>query len=439
MLIARQKELQEKRRQFEAKIAELGGDALKQLDMRIAAANKTDVHPLSAQFGYHSLINQTADSHKWVQVDLGDVQSLATIQLVGCHDDFNHIGAGFGFPVRFKVELCDNEDFEEQTTLITDFTDKDFPNPGVKPQKFPTVGKSGRFVRVTATKLALRQNDYIFALAELSAIDDSGKNVALGRPVRGIDSIEAPVRWRQSNLVDGYFYGIAAHDQNSLAELKHERDELLAKVVDPVTRAAMDEVFQSLAGVTESLSKLPPPKRVYAGMIHTGGGAFSGTGPFGGKPRVIRILGRGDVTNPATVVGPGAVRLGPAESGEFGLPAEHGEGQRRVALAQWITAKENPLTWRSIVNRIWLYHFGRGIVDSPNDFGRMGQRPSHPELLDWLAVEFRDNGQSLKQLHRMIVTSATYRQKSNGDDNSGSVETQSRPSRSIPATSISGG
>jgi hypothetical protein len=82
----------------------------------------------------------------------------------------------------------------------------------------------------------------------------------------------------------------------------------------------------------------------------------------------------------------------------------------------WVTRKDNPLTWRSVVNRIWLYHFGRGIVDSPNDFGRMGQLPSHPELLDWLAADFRDSKQSIKDLHRMIVNSSTYRQTS-GDSN----------------------
>jgi hypothetical protein len=88
------------------------------------------------------------------------------------------------------------------------------------------------------------------------------------------------------------------------------------------------------------------------------------------------------------------------------------EGQRRAALARWITDPRHPLTWRSIVNRVWQYHFGRGIVDTPNDFGHMGQRPSHGELLDWLAADFRDGGQSLKRLHRLIVTSAAYRQTS---------------------------
>jgi hypothetical protein len=90
------------------------------------------------------------------------------------------------------------------------------------------------------------------------------------------------------------------------------------------------------------------------------------------------------------------------------------EGARRAALAQWITDPRNVLTWRSIVNRVWHHHFGRGIADSPNDLGRMGATPTHPALLDWLAVEFRDGGGSLKKLHRLIVTSAVYKQSSAG-------------------------
>jgi hypothetical protein len=100
----------------------------------------------------------------------------------------------------------------------------------------------------------------------------------------------------------------------------------------------------------------------------------------------------------------------------FELAPDHAEGERRAALAKWIIDRRNPLCWRSIVNRLWQYLFGRGIVDTPNDLGRMGSLPTHPELLDWLAVEFRDGGAwikqpgSLKQLHRLIVTSAVYRQ-----------------------------
>ncbi len=97
---------------------------------------------------------------------------------------------------------------------------------------------------------------------------------------------------------------------------------------------------------------------------------------------------------------------------EFALPNLKDESARRAALAEWIVNARNPLTWRSIVNRVWLWNFDRGLVDTPNDFGRMGSLPSHPELLDWLACEFRDSGGSIKRLHRLIVTSATYRQAS---------------------------
>ncbi|MCA9041308.1 MAG: DUF1553 domain-containing protein, partial [Planctomycetaceae bacterium] len=83
---------------------------------------------------------------------------------------------------------------------------------------------------------------------------------------------------------------------------------------------------------------------------------------------------------------------------------------RRTALAEWITNPENPLTARVMVNRVWQYHFGRGIVSSSNDFGRLGTKPSHPELLDWLATEFIENGYHLKPLHRMILLSRTYQQ-----------------------------
>src|SRR5208283_763817 len=113
---------------------------------------------------------------------------------------------------------------------------------------------------------------------------------------------------------------------------------------------------------------------------------------------------------PGQEVGPSALNLLPDLPGTFELSAVHTEGDRRAALARWLTDSRNALAWRSIVNRVWQYHFGRGIVATPNDFGRMGQLPTHPELLDWLAVEFRDGGQSLKALHRLIVTSATYRQ-----------------------------
>jgi len=89
---------------------------------------------------------------------------------------------------------------------------------------------------------------------------------------------------------------------------------------------------------------------------------------------------------------------------------------RRTALANWITLPENPLPARVLANRVWQYHFGRGLAESPSDFGRLGEPPSHPELLDGLASELLDHGWSMKRLHRQIVTSAAYRQASHGPE-----------------------
>jgi hypothetical protein len=90
------------------------------------------------------------------------------------------------------------------------------------------------------------------------------------------------------------------------------------------------------------------------------------------------------------------------------------EGQRRIELAQWLTSPQNPLTARVMANRLWHFHFGKGIVGTTSDFGKLGEMPTHPELLDWLAAELRDNGWDLKQVHRLILTSATYKQSSAG-------------------------
>jgi hypothetical protein len=129
-------------------------------------------------------------------------------------------------------------------------------------------------------------------------------------------------------------------------------------------------------------------------------------------PREIHVLDRGDVRTPMEAATPGALSCLPGLPARFALPDPNDEGARRAALADWLAHRDNVLTWRSNVNRVWHYHFGRGLVDTPNDFGKMGGVPSHPELLDWLAVTFRDGGGSLKWLHKTIVLSAAYGQSS---------------------------
>ena len=94
------------------------------------------------------------------------------------------------------------------------------------------------------------------------------------------------------------------------------------------------------------------------------------------------------------------------------IPSRDPASLSRAALADWIASPKNPLTARVMVNRIWQHHFGRGIVATPSDFGTHGAKPTHPELLDWLASEFIARGWSVKQMHRVMLSSATYRQGS---------------------------
>ncbi|TXI10159.1 MAG: DUF1553 domain-containing protein, partial [Rhizobium sp.] len=314
-------------------------------------------------------------------------------------------------------------------TTLVDRTSADVPNPGTALQQAGGLNITARYVRFTATRLAPRQNDFILALAELSVFDAEGKNVAAGATVTALDSIEAPVRWSKKNLVDGIYTGQTALNVNQLRE---QRSALLAKSVPQAVRDDVQSTETALADTARRLAALPAPQYVYAGMVYSGGGTFTGTGPNGGKPRAIHILKRGDVSSLGEEVAPGIVPLQKGQSGEFPLPPNHPEGARRVALAQWIVDDNHPLTWRSIANRLWQHHMGRGIVDSPNDFGRMGQLPTHPELLDWLACELRDHragdqapARSLKQLHRLIVTSATYRQSSDIPDSTAATAPQS--------------
>jgi len=129
-----------------------------------------------------------------------------------------------------------------------------------------------------------------------------------------------------------------------------------------------------------------------------------------GVPLQTRILYQGDFTQPREEVLPGAISaLDPNPLPPARVTRENSSG-RRMALANWLFTKDNPLTARVMVNRIWLGHFGTGLVATPNDFGLAGAKPSHPELLDWLARRFVADGWSLKKLHRLIVESATYRQ-----------------------------
>lgn len=323
--------------------------------------------------GYHSAIAASPDSEKWVQVDLGSVQPLEEILLYPAHEVFGgHPGPGFGFPLRYRVEVAAAADFSD-AVVVADHAGADVPHPGDAPQAFGVGGCSARYVRVTATKLFERTADWIFALGEL-VVRRGDRNLAAGAEVVALDSIEAGASWGRRHLTDG---------------AARRRGEL-----------------------------------VYAAAP-----SFRAIGNFrpADAPRPIHRLARGDVEQPRELVHAGALSCLPHLAHHFDGLAGAAEGARRAALARWITDRANPLTWRSIVNRVWQSCFGRGLVDTPNDFGRMGSKPSHPALLDWLAVRFRDGGGSFKSLHRLLVTSAVYRQRSLASQAAaGSVDAENR-------------
>ena len=172
---------------------------------------------------------------------------------------------------------------------------------------------------------------------------------------------------------------------------------------------ALKRLLQRKSELESMLKTLSLPPMIYAGNF--------------AKPETINRLNRGDVMQPREEISPAAITsLGRPLDLQTNAP----ESQRRLALAKWIADEKNPLTARVIVNRLWHYHFGQGIVSTPSDFCLNGAKPTHPELLDWLAGELIAHGWKLKEIHRLILLSATYRQSSQPDARGLSVDADSR-------------
>ena len=214
-----------------------------------------------------------------------------------------------------------------------------------------------------------------------------------------------------------------AEIQKKIADAAIQRKAMVRAALAPATRAELDRLRSEVADLDRDIKALPKPQLVYAAANYF---EPQGTFRFAIDPRPVNVLMRGSVDSPGAVASPGALSLVDGLSPVFRSGLTAPEGERRADLARWIVDPGNMLAWRSIVNRIWHYHFGTGIVDSPNDFGHMGSLPTHPELLDWLAVEFRDSGGSFKKLHKLIVMSATYRQASVGNAANESIDSENR-------------
>lgn len=234
-----------------------------------------------------------------------------------------------------------------------------------------------------------------------------------------------PITQEDYYRLQAVFAGVDRADRPVEADVAtaKKRAELQARRAE-YEKAEMDDELRRacLAAVEKEAKALPEARMVFAAASD-----FKANGNFhpAGKPRRVYLLKRGDVKQPAREVQPGALEFLP------GLPADlvfdpDNEASRRAALAKWLTRNENFLLRRSIVNRVWQFHFGKGLVDSPNDFGHMGSAPANQQLLDWLAFWFMEQGESLKALHRLILTSATYQQSSTENAEMAKIDSDNR-------------
>ncbi len=202
--------------------------------------------------------------------------------------------------------------------------------------------------------------------------------------------------------LDGETWQEVAHGRDRQpVDDAHRRHRFLIQEITDLEKKDKLEWLRALVETNKRISQAPGLRSVWLGTRDEA----AAKGPFhlflGGSPQK-----KGPPVVPASLST--LSRVTPA----YELPATSTESERRMALAEWITGPDNPLTLRVLANRLWHYHFGVGIVDTPNDFGYMGGRPSHPELLDFLANKLKANGWRLKDLHRLIMLSKTYRQSS---------------------------
>ncbi len=214
------------------------------------------------------------------------------------------------------------------------------------------------------------------------------------------------------------------------------------QVVEALSEAEGDR-WSKLTAAVEALEAVRPPEPPMAEIVTDGDYRYAPDGPgdnvigcpecrilpdepgsflheeggpaYEAPPNYFLI--RGDPFSPGSPMSPGFLSVATYGDPPTALPRPDGRTSgRRLALAEWIVSRDNPLTARVMVNRIWHHHFGRGIVRTLDNLGRMGDAPTHPALLDWLAVEFMDRGWSIKEMHRLMMTSEAYRMASAHED-----------------------
>lgn len=243
--------------------------------------------------------------------------------------------------------------------------------------------------------------------------------------VRGATPCEYEVQVSE----DGQSWRTVASDAGREAwSAGHAIARVRREVATPEETARLAGLDREIAATQAKINAVPALPQIWAGnFVKPGEKTFVHKG--------------GDPTKPGAPVAPASLSVLDRVSPAFSLPEDAPEGERRLALARWIASDGNPLTARVLANRVWHYHFGTGLVDTPSDFGFLGSLPSHPELLDFLARRLLAHGWRLKALHREIVLSQAYQQSASWREDGGRLDKSARllwrfPPRRLSAEEI---
>lgn len=261
--------------------------------------------------------------------------------------------------------------------------------------------------------------------AQAAAVESEAQKAASEHAAKQKQFIEAALEKELGKFPEGMRPKLREAYQTPGDKRSPEQQKLLAE--NPSVNISAGTLYQYDAKAAEELKTLDarigeirarkPPEDFISVL----------TEPAAAPVPVTYRFHRGDHHQPQEPIKPGGLAVLEADGRRVDFPEKEPGREssgRRLAFARWVASTNNPLFARVIANRVWLHHFGRGLVRTPADFGAMGEKPTHPELLDWLALSFAEQGWSLKQLHRLILTSTAYRQSSLRSEGPGAGETR---------------
>lgn len=232
--------------------------------------------------------------------------------------------------------------------------------------------------------------------------------IVWGRDRQGQYGDRLPIQYRFDVSLDETEWTTVASSRDRRPITNSQSIDYDLSALNETSRGQATAIIQSLKELEANRKKLSQINQAYCGT-------------FSQPPEINRLF-RGDPTAPREVVPPNSIE----SLGKLALTDASTESERRLAFANWVVRREHPLTARVIVNRLWQFHFGTGIVDTPSDLGANGTAPTHPELLDWLASDLMDHQWSTKHMHRFLLTSQTWQQSSAPRKDAMFVDAQSR-------------